>query len=269
MRRTERKTERYDYKVLATVGTTEQDKYSLYKEDSDESNQSLRDASFQEYRDISSQAVDDNTLQVVDDDELSHANNGIASTVVDNNSTSVVLDDDDVVTREGIGGAAEIITDFDEEQDVASLFANLNINSATVSEDDLDSFVSVEGTIIKSDHREYEATIVDLSNQFNEHSDFGNVNMNMNQVTNFLPTSSSDTTHSNTNKHNITPTMDASHLAVEESTISEDIDDFFGENEVEDVDDEISGYDALAKRAEMFHSSYHNLHKQPQTPKYT
>ena len=266
MRRTERKTERYDYKVLATVGTTEQDKYSLYKEDSDESNQSLRDASFQAYRDISSQAVDDNTLQVVDDDELSHAINDIASTVVDNNSTSVVLDDDDVVTQEGIGGAAEIITDFVEEQDVASLFANLNINSATISEDDLDSFVSVEGTIITSDHSEDEATIVDSNNnQLNEHSEFVNVNVNVNQVTNLPTSSSNNTTHSNINTHNITPTMDANQLAVEESTISEDIDDFLGENEVEDVGDELSDYDALAKRAEMFRSSYRNLHKQLQT----
>ena len=37
MRRSDRSTNRYDYKVLATIGTTEQDKHPLFKQDEEDS----------------------------------------------------------------------------------------------------------------------------------------------------------------------------------------------------------------------------------------
>ncbi len=199
MRRSDRTTYRYDYKVLDTVGTTKQDKYPLYKDDDDDR--------------IDTQASENN-----------HQIN------IESSTPSV------------------------EENFVSELFANNTINSAVSA--DTENLVPVEeGTSITSNHSEGGISNLDRQHISGPSYD-ANVNVSVNQITNPLSSSSSNMT---------TTTMDVTQLAVDEATVSDDIDDFLGENEASDVGDDPGDYDALARRAEVFRSNFRSIHKQLQT----
>ena len=192
MRRTSRSTKRYDYKVLSTVGTTEQDKYSLLHENETDSDESIES----------------------------------------NESDGVV----DVVLQEAKAHSEE------EDTAVSALFANLTINSVAESEEGLlsDELLRINGHSSTDVHHSADGNSSECENPSGEHS-----------------------FSSNTHRHTTAPpTMDATQLSVAEATISDDIEDFLDENEVSEVGEDQSEYDALIKRAEDFRSNYRSVHNQ-------
>ena len=56
--------------------------------------------------------------------------------------------------------------------------------------------------------------------------------------------------------------LDVGQLTIGEATVSDDIDDFLDENDVHEVGDNPGDFDSLAKRAELYRTSFRGLHKQ-------
>ena len=229
MRRTQRDTKRYDYKVLATIGTTDQDQYPLLKED------------------------------VVNNDNQDIGQNVIASEAPQED-VQVNNESQDSVQNVIASEALQDVDDVAEGDDtVSALFANLTINSAVDSDNnslyDTDEEIRVVEEI--TNDNQVADDISNTDQQLNALSDNGNVDVNANV------SSSQSVPSSSSNEANITNskvTMDINVLTVDEATVSEDIDDFLDENELCDVGEDPSEYDSLAQKAEAYRSSYRSLH---------
>ena len=202
MRRTYRATNRYDYKVLSTIGTTEQEKYPLLKDSSDVKHQESQ-------RDI--------------EDSVHSENEGcVPANEMFQESHHEDIPSDDV--------EIELVDEVENSEFVATVEQDTSITNIHHSD---------ESSNLESD----------------QHLDTPSDDANSNQ-----PSSSNADPQLLTTS--ISRKMDVNQLTVDEATVSEDIDDFLDENSVDEIGDDSSEYDSLAKRAEDFRSNYRSIHKQ-------
>ena len=171
MRRSQREPKRYDYKVLATIGTTDQDQHPLFKEEA-----------------------------------LNNENQDTVQNVI-----TIEASQEDVVlikTQDNVigGEAPQDIDDVAEGDDtVSALFANLTINSAVDSDENSLSSSDEEISVLEEISNVNQVVAINISNtdqQLNALSDNRNFDVNAN-VNADVNSRQSDSSSSN-NKANIT-----------------------------------------------------------------
>ena len=178
MRRSERSTNRYDYKVLSTIGTTEQDKHSLLKQDEGEDSGSQADIDISENQleaeeslansreediEISALFANLKVNSVADSEESSsdveESSNIVKSVLTDTHertlANSVVTAGDDTL------GDQHSTSDTNRQVSVSSVMDvnQLTVNESTAYDDITDFLDENEVDDVGDDPYEYESLI--------------------------------------------------------------------------------------------------------------